>query len=345
MKMTKFTILVLLLLMCSIGIMAAVKVIPLPTLSEPFVIKVDDSQLYLSHGTSITIMSLKDWSIKKTFGQSGHGPKDFAEFVYARPVENYLVITSFEKLSYYSKNGELIKEMRTGLTSTYDICPIGKNSVSRGPASQIDNKLYITIKLYGPDSKELKELQRVKDNFQNDEGLNVLGRPIFYDVYDNKIWVAGKEDLILDAYDENGTKLFEINHKYARLKVTDRDKKRVMDFLKTDPTTRGRYESFFKRVVYFPDYFPALHRFVCGDGKIWVLTYKRAEESEGDDFWQSEFLVFDTNGKYVETVNLPIYYSSPIFAGLFAIDHGKLFMLRENLDTEQWELHVSDIKK
>jgi len=335
--MKKVSVFILAIMIISVGLTA--EIVPLPDIKEPIQIAVDESQIYISEGRSISIYSLKDFSLRKQFGREGEGPQEFSRFIVIQLLPDSLGITSFGKLSFFTKGGEFKREVKA-IPFTMSIQPLGENFVSRGALRGDPDKntlTYSLLNIYDSNFKKVKEILRSEDNYQERKGLQIIGKPFIYQVYNNKIWVVASMEFIIEVFDNKGEKLFSITTDYERKKITSEDKKEFMDFLKTDPETRDRYESFFKPEARFPEYFPAIRHFLIANDQIYVWTWKKDKD-------KIEFFVFDLKGKLLKKLFLPIVLQSVITVSPFTIEKGKIYQLVENLDEEMWKLHITEIK-
>jgi hypothetical protein len=86
---------------------------------------------------------------------------------------------------------------------------------------------------------------------------------------------------------------------------------------------------------YFPEYFPGFYRFAVDKGKVYFLTYNR----KGD---QRELIVTDFNGKVLKQSYVP-WVENEVYTN-FSISNDMFYYIMENDETEEWELHVTDIK-
>ena len=59
---------------------------------------------------------------------------------------------------------------------------------------------------------------------------------------------------------------------------------------------------------------------------------------------RSEFLVFREDGEFLGTILLPLVDKEFMSPTIYTIEKGKLYKLYENDETEEWELHILDIK-
>jgi hypothetical protein len=151
----------------------------------------------------------------------------------------------------------------------------------------------------------------------------------------DKLFIAKENDLVIEAVDKNGSKLYSITHDYEKVKVTEADKKQAMHHLKTKSQMKSMLDSI--KPIIFPDYYPAIRRYFVADKNIYVFTYKKKENKR-------ECLIFDIKGKFLKQVFLPYVLKNYKSDYPAAIKNGKLYQLFDNEETEEWELHVTEIK-
>lgn len=87
--------------------------------------------------------------------------------------------------------------------------------------------------------------------------------------------------------------------------------------------------------ITFPTRFPAIRDLRVSDEKIYVITYKKEKTV-------TECIIFDTKGKFLKQVWLPLEEVNILNHYPFDIKNGKLYHLVEN-DDEVWQLHISKI--
>jgi hypothetical protein len=279
------------------------------------------------------IYSLKDFKLKKKFGKPGEGPQEFKGTMHLIPQADHLLINSAGKISYFTKDGDFIKEMKspTGFFSVR-FYPLGNGFVGRGSARE-NGILFVTINFFDSHLKKGKELYRMKAALQPAGKIELLKQAFIYQSYDNKVYVAGKKGFIIDVLDHTGKLLVSINQKYERRKFTADDEKKARDALRL--LYKQQYEELKHRLA-FPDYFPEIGDFSVTDNKIYVSTWKVENGS-------NEWFIFDLQGKLLKRLFIPIVFMMPLEPYPYTIKNGKLYQLIEN-ENEQWELHASEIK-
>jgi hypothetical protein len=308
----------------------------LATLSEllrPVDIVLDNHQLYITDDMSVFIYSLQDFRLKKKFGRAGEGPREFKNFVHVIPWAEQLIVNSGGKVSFFTKDGVFIKELKTGIglgSALY--LPLKKSFVAIGRILE-NQMLYTTINLYDSNLTKIKELCRIKTR-QRSGKLKLLKQTFKYKTYENKIYIAAKQGFVIDVLDHNGKFRFSIRQDYKQQPFTSEDEKKIRRFFKK--TSRDWYESQ-KHLLEFPEYYPDIRDFVIEDNRIYVYTHR--VENQG-----VEFFIFDLKGKLLKKRLVPIALETTMQSYPFYIKHGKLFQVIEN-EEEEWELHSSVIYK
>jgi uncharacterized protein YlbG (UPF0298 family) len=100
--------------MASIPVFAVV--IELPEIINPDSITVDKDHIYITDFPSVYIYSLKDYRLIKKFGRVGEGPKEWLKYALLSLHDNYLVISDQNKMLFFSKTGDYIKEIKARST-------------------------------------------------------------------------------------------------------------------------------------------------------------------------------------------------------------------------------------
>ncbi|MCP4153616.1 MAG: hypothetical protein GY757_38160 [bacterium] len=310
------------------------KAVPLPDVLKPGGIAIDESQIYIWENTTVHIYSLKDFSLKKTFGKKGEGPQEFKSILGIVPQKESLFVNSMGKIFYFSKDGTYRKEAKT--TDARGFFPVGNSFFGRREIME-DKTVFLKINLYDATFKLIKEIAKLKYAVQDTtQQLLPLIPPLEVNAYAGKLFVTPAMDFLIDVYNDKGEKLHSIKQAYKKQPVSDDFKNKTDHFLKTSPNFKKYYE-LLKGWLKFPDYFPAIRRVCVNDNKIFVQTYMH----KGD---QSEFHVLDFKGKLLKTVWLT--FADPIGINLdplFTISGDKLYQLVENEEKEIWELRILDI--
>jgi hypothetical protein len=296
----------------------------------------ENDRLYITEETTVYIYSTQDYHLIKKFGKSGEGPGEFLRFVAVTPHEDHLIINSVGKISLYSKDGEFIKEIKAAGGITFFYQPLGKNYVGVGFSLE-DNTRFESINLYDPELKKIKTLLKRESDTQPNKGvIKILHNTLRYLTFGNKLYVVNGHDFEIKVYDKDAKELMTIRRDYERVPFGEEDKKRILEEIARDPRQK-QYMDVIKKMAVFPNYYPAIVALFQRDDFIYVMTFRRQED-------KYEFFVFDGNGNLFKKTFIPFVFQTAMNPYPFSIKDNRLYQLVENADTEEWELHVADIK-
>jgi hypothetical protein len=332
----------ILLTICLILPLGAEKVTTLPDLLTPAAIAVDDSQIYITDQFTVFIYSKEDYEEVKHFGKRGEGPQEFVVIppslhLRVNAQTDHLIVNSLRKVSVFSKQGEYKNEAKASGGFHVIFIPLGSSYVGTGVV--VEEKVnYTTVNIYDAELKKTKEIYRTIAEEQPGGDIKVLSTALVYCTHGDKIFVAGKKDFVIDVFDKTGKALSPIKQEYTLRPVDEGFKTRVMNHLKTDPQIK-RFYDIYKEKVKFPETFPAINNMFVSDGKIYVVTHQ-TKDGAGQE---REVYIFGTDGKLQKKLFLPIIDKNPIESNPYTIEKGKLYLLLENEDEEEWELFVTPI--
>ncbi len=338
----------------------------LGTLKEvlvPEMIQVSGDELYVLEGATIYVYSLKDLKLLRKFGQKGEGPgelKIMAAFQNSFTVyPDYVFVQGFDKVIFFSKQGKLIREQRFNMITK--ILPLKEKFVIKTfPFEEKNGKTYWAIKLCDSEIKEIKELYRQEFPIQFQKAENAIPmtpEALNFWVYDDKIFIEeSPKGFLIEVFDYEGKKLYQIEKKHEKMKVPEEYKKIVENHLKQDflhkkvnlfvpfHIMESGWEGFKKwATLIYPEYLPPVRDIFVDNNKIYVQTFKR----QGD---KQEYIILDLKGKTLKTIHLPVVKSSSFAAEMSglglkfcAIDKDRFVYLVEN-EEEEWEVHKETIK-
>lgn len=317
----------------------AEKMAVFPDLKRPRSIIIDHDRMFIPDCPEIYIYSLKDFKLIKKFGRAGVGPGEFRPMVIYFKINvqpDYIFVNSSKKASYFSKEGNLIREMNAGGIGhgffAFGDRLVGRKEIREGKTD------WVTLTLFDSHLKPIKELSRNRFAI-DDKGVKVLQSSVKAVASKDKIFIIMSPDFEIKIFDYNG-KLVHIikrENQEDRVKVNESHKKAVHEYLKL--RWRG-YPGIKDRLV-FQEYLPA----------IWDLKYHCREENEElyvlsrktrDN--KKEFFVFNIQGKLLKKIYLPLKEKNVNSLFPFDIKNGKLYQLIENEDTEEYELFVTEIQ-
>jgi hypothetical protein len=308
----------------------------------PEVLKADDFQIgsgrmFVTENTTIYIYNLKDFKFIKKFGKPGEGPQEFKINPPDYPLgiqilPDRIMVSSVGKVSFFSLDGKFIKE--NSVVNINSVQSLGKNFVGVTFINE-GGVVYRTINLFGPQFNKLKEVYREKFLFQPGKSIDLLKKSFLFKTCPNRIFVSAQEGFVIDIFDGEGNLVNTIKREFEPQKVREETKKGIHKMIEKRNET---LYPLIKDRIRIADYWPAIAELRINDQKLYVS----ANKFKGEEF---EFYLFDLNGKLLKTFFLKLDKKNPIQAFPYDFHDGKIYQLIENWDTEEWELHVREIKK
>jgi hypothetical protein len=305
---------------------------------------VDRHQVFITEDINVYIYSAKDYSLQKKFGKEGEGPQEFKRHL--NPMREYIrifvqpkeiLVNSIGKISYFTRKGDFIREMRVML-SVGGYIPVGNHLVGFG-MDQKDKTRYITLNLYSPQCVKEKEFFRVKAPLQEGKNIDPVKMSVgmlvvTIRVEDNKMFYRGDDQKIY-AFDENGKQIYSITPEYEKVKFTKEWENRYINFSKNDYRYKYVYQQD-KHRIKFPEYFPLIRDLQVANKKIYIITFKSINDKK-------ECYIYDSaEGKFIKKAFIPLAEKNVQELDPYTIKNGKVYQLVENME-EEWELHVIDI--
>lgn len=340
--MFKRVMIVFMIVLFAAALGAETKVIPLPDLlNVEQRVYHDQTRMYVTHGTSVYIYSLKDFKLIKKFGKQGEGPTEFmlnaqrgTGTLFLSVHSEDITVNSFGKITWFTKDGIFKKASMIQSIFLGEVQPFGNNLI--GIKSKFGQESWMILCLYDHKFNELKEIVKVPHPFRPGKGLHLLKDNPRTIVYENKLFAAWDKDFIIRVFDTDTNELYTIKRDEKKRKITDDFKKKVIDYIKTAPETKNAFE--FLKPITFPEYTPAIAGMTVSDNRLYVITFIEDENENG------ECLIMDLKGKLLKRLFLPLKKSTPLLSYPYFIHEGSIHQIVENEEEEQWELHITAIK-
>lgn len=308
------------------------KIIPLQELNQPSHLLIDGNRLFINEQFAIYIYSLEDNHLIKKFGSQGEGPQEFKVSTVMNLFPDGLAVISAGKISYYTRDGEYIKENRTPI----HFFP-GARILSSDLFASLKNYVEPQKSLWILDAnfKPIIEVYREKTIHRKEE---FFANAWFFTVGENKIFSVKESEFQVGIYDTCGKEVASISREYKRIKFSPEHKEEILKYLKSQVHSDDAYQRMIK-ILIFPDFLPAISNIIVSDSKIYIDTF-------AVDKGKSEVFVYTASGEFIERFFLS---HTPVYEGyLFFYDYnikdGKLYQLIENENTDCWELHISALK-
>ena len=246
----------------------------------------------------------------RTIGRPGQGPGDLNEPIFVYFLRNELLVTQYERLSFFSPDGDLLRTVpMVKETPTRARCNSRGNII--GTSSVYDpatpNTYAFVLKLYDPELNPIKELARLQLERRLGPTVNPM-RPTVYmtvDEQDNVIF-GYPERYEIQVFDSDGNLTRKILKTYKPVAVTEEEKAASVE----GAPPQIKFE--------FPEHHPPFLRFIHDEmGRLYVQTYEKAAAK---DVYLHD--VFDRDGRYIARV--PLKRIPTLFR------NGKLYSLEES---------------
>jgi hypothetical protein len=330
MKLSMIGLLVLSIL-CTFLPLHGKKVAVLEEVMKPWNLVIDNGQLFVSENKVIHIYNLKDFKWVKTFGKAGEGPAEFKSSPRLTPYPDYLLINTQDKVMYFSRDGEFLRETRIDywLIGVY---PAGdKFFGTKMRYDRVRLKRFKDFLLLDDSFKIVKVLtsweMSVPLRWKKKQTWNLLSPRVFSQVYRDKFFIGDtSKGFYIEVYNTKGEKEYVINRKYKKQKVTDKYKTWRLEKMKKNKILRSVIR---ERKYEFPEYFPAYRYFTIMSGRIFIRLFGIGK-NEGD------FMLLDLKGNLLKTGTI-----KPDV--LFTIHKDRVYYLINNEDEEVWELLVENL--
>jgi hypothetical protein len=335
--MKKIIILVIITVCLSSYPVQAKRLASLPEVGKPQDMAVDNGQLIITDvAIKVHVYSLKDFKYQFQLSRRGEGPGEYKNVPVFSVSKDYIFLFSFGKGISFSRSGKLIREVKAP-PRTHFMAPVGKNFICQiSNYNERTENYYNDFSIYTP-GKENLEYKTMMYYYEYPPRQMSGGKWDYhiireYVIYQDKVFIgdAGR-GLFAEVFDSSGNKINRIQLKAERLKVTEEYKKNYMSLLETDPTYQAVGNQY---NLIFPEYYPGFYRFSVNDGKVYFLTYKKMSKSR-------EVIVTDLKGKELKHTSVP-WIENELRIN-YSIDNGKFYYLKENEETEEWELHMVEI--
>ena len=246
----------------------------------------------------------------RTIGQAGQGPGDLNEPIFVYFLRGELLVTQYERLSFFSPAGDLLRTV-----------PMVKETPSRARCNSRGNIIgtstvfdpatpetyAFVLKLYDPEVTPIRELARVQMERRIGGPVNPMLPTVYMTVDDqDRIIFAYPDKYEIQVFDPDGTLMRKILKAYNPVMVTAEEKAASVE----GAPPQIKFD--------FPEHHPPFLRFINDEaGRLYVQTYEKAG---GTNAYVHD--VFDPEGRFIARAALK--RTPVLFRG------GKLYSLEEN---------------
>ena len=246
----------------------------------------------------------------RTIGRPGQGPGDLNDPIFVYFLRGELLVTQYERLSFFSPAGDLLRVVpmikespsRARCNSRGDI--VGTSTIY-DPANP--NTYAFVLNLYDPELNPIKEMARIERERMPALRVNPMRPSVYMTVDDQDNVIFGyPERYEIRIFDSHGNQTRKIRKAFNPVTITEEEKAALVE----GAPPNIKFE--------FPEHHPPFLRFIHDEtGRLYVQTYERADAK--DVYFHD---VFDRDGRYIAKV--PLKRTPVLFRG------GKLYSLEEN---------------
>ncbi len=297
-------------------------------LMNPGVMMVRDGDAYISDGFVVYKYSINGMRLNLKLGREGKGPGEASVLpnssVGFSISDRYILVNSMYKIAIFSReDGGFIRELQTGNSiSGYQFFGdsfLGSALINDG------EHIYFVINTYDQTLHKIKELIRQKNPYQG-RGKKFdpfVQDSIKYLSIGNRVILKNCNNQVLIISDK-GDVLKIINCDSWKLKVRQENKDDIYSQYKTNNNTKQFYE-YFKTLIEFPEYLPAVRDICCFDKYLLMITYQKQGE-------MTACYLYSQSGEEVGRILLPLRQKSITELYPYDLADGVLYQLIEDAD-------------
>lgn len=248
------------------------------------------------------------------------------------------MVASLGRVSYFTMDGEFIEQKSIEALFGFGfIYPFHDRFVGLGVAGDA-MKQYFTLNFYTPEFKKGQELIRIIA-FEQGKNINPVNVGILPAVSASQdhLFFMDYQGLI-HQFDKHGNELMAVNiskldKEYSRLAVSQKRRDLYVRYFLSDPRYKPQFERD-ENLVKFQQFFPILKDFRIDQGKIYAISFREKGQ-------QKEMYILDsTTGQVLKKIMVSLGDNNPRELVPYTIKDGVLYQLRENPDTDEWELYT-----
>jgi hypothetical protein len=306
--------------------------IPLPGLEKPEMIVMNSDYLAVADGTSVKLYDGRTFQFITTIGREGQGPGEFQDFAEPQLLPEHVLVSSTNKIAYFSYEGELIKEKKHDLGASY-VLSIHDQYVAFDiirPENQ-SGDFSLVYNLYDSNMRKIRELNRGEWLLKKNRRRRFF-EIFFYETSGDRIVLAHRRGFVIEILDADGNVLHTIEPEFQPIPFTSKDKEKVIAYWREDRGYNREQVEWLEKRTDFPDHYPPLLTGRVDGEKIYAVTY-RTEKG------RRECLVYDLRGQFLKRAWLPLIMTAPNSAGPFAIRADTLYQLIYDDEDGVWKLH------
>lgn len=307
---------------------------PISDIERPILMEVGKNNIYVTDGFEIKVFSKKTKKLIYKLGGKGEGPGEFRSTPMTQLLADKILVYSSKKLSLFKYNGSFIDDIKIHTKANWVKKVVDEKYIGFKVVLEPD-EFYITYNIFDNEFKVVKEFYRGQYILHKNRTKDLFDTT-FFDTHNGKIIYAHNKGFKVDVLDKDGTLITKIRRDENEIPFTNKDRKKIVDFLQNHPVYKRSYKVWEKMTI-FPKKYPAILTCRVTGNKIYIITYLQKNQ-------KSECFIYDLNGNFEKRTFIPLISDSPLMISYpFDIYEGTLFQLFDNLETETWSLHSTSL--
>lgn len=302
---------------------------------RPLYMTVGPRAIYIVDEKEIKVFSKETMAYSHSIGKTGEGPGEFVGFPFPQILEDRLLVFSVGKISYFGKDGTLIRERKIPGGAQW-VKQVTQNRFVAFQMKPAADDFYITYNLLDDKLSFLKELYKGRFIIHKDRTRDLFELTFFAAHRGRIVFAHNDGGFAVDILDADGNVHARIRRNDGRIPFGEADKEEMFAFYESHPLYRESFQRMKKRII-IPDSFPAILNGKVADNKVYIFTFRVKDK-------KNQCFVYDLDGSLIRRAFVELKGKSPDKKDTpFAISNNQLFQLVENPHEENWYLHVSDI--
>lgn len=266
----------------------------------------------------------------RTIGKEGQGPGELSmpTGIQITPDGEIMVEEVMNRrLSFFTPSGKFLKNISTADKTSLTGLIVGPEGQMVGREMVVENgKMVWAVKKYDKDLKELFTVDEV--DFPNvlQGKVNPFDLMIIFDIdRDGNIIYGTTKEYEIKFIDPEGKHTKSITKKYDPIKITEKDKKEILDRIPETGTIN------LKERIEFPKYYPAFQNFTLDEERrIFVRTFEKGKK-EG----QYILDIYNPEGHLISQIPLkvnPVLWKDGKLYSTEESDQGYILIKRYDVD-------------
>jgi len=212
----------------------------------------------------------------RTFGKCGQGPGEFASIarILLKGGKDIVLLDSAnDRFSYYSKEGECLKEIRLGKNRVTRVKPDSRGFIYADTLIRDGNGVIDTILRFNPEFENNETIAEAKRTINYRE-LNPVSEWYMYTVMEDDRFIWGRNtDYEFTILNREGKPVKKIIKDYNPVKITKEEREKMI----AERFGEQGVPDFV--TLKFPDHYTPWYYFVCDDvGGFYVRTFEKNDQ-------------------------------------------------------------------